>query len=103
MTPTPNARQALVARLEQFLAAVGLRPESFPLTRHEAADVLALLRADEAEPTAMLREVLERLVSALDVCAPHIEVHDKVHGSRYNRPTFDKELEAAKAALAAIR
>ena len=49
------------------------------------------------------REALRALVEKLDECLPHMSrafAFAQVHGQGYSGPTFGKELEAARKALA---
>ena len=51
-----------------------------------------------------LREALKDLVAALDACQPGITAaftFAHIHGQRYDGPTYEVELKAARKALAA--
>ena len=58
----------------------------------------------EADGCEGLREALRDLVAALDACQPGITAaftFAHIHGQRYDGPTYEVELKAARKALAA--
>ncbi len=92
------------ASLSEKIAASLTYSTSSKLERDEAIEWRASATKDReaAAEITKLRDALRDLVDALDRCKPGIDSAFSmawVHGQRYDGPTYEKELEAARTAL----